>query len=270
MVAAMSEPAKTAPNTETTLYVALVTLAGIALVVVRAPALRFDNGLLFAVLVFGSIVLSTWKVPLPLIPGGATLSMSYFTDFVALLLLGPDEGMLVAAASGGAQSLLLSKGRPHLTRALFNASVLMIAAQLAWHASSPLGGFFSDSKLELLQATVAAAAVFFFVNTVLVAVAVALSRREPIVKTWYDHTSGPPWSPPVRYTSRCGPTVSTWAVLPNSSATSRKSRHSISRASRRWPAPSMPAIRQSITSGVVRTTSAAYRAGPWRWQRPPE
>jgi diguanylate cyclase (GGDEF)-like protein/putative nucleotidyltransferase with HDIG domain len=187
MVAAMSEPAKTAPNTETTLYVALVTLAGIALVVVRAPALRFDNGLLFAVLVFGSIVLSTWKVPLPLIPGGATLSMSYFTDFVALLLLGPDEGMLVAAASGGAQSLLLSKGRPHLTRALFNASVLMIAAQLAWHASSPLGGFFSDSKLELLQATVAAAAVFFFVNTVLVAVAVALSRREPIVKTWYDH-----------------------------------------------------------------------------------
>jgi diguanylate cyclase (GGDEF)-like protein/putative nucleotidyltransferase with HDIG domain len=183
----MSDSLRPAGNTETQLYATLVTAAGAALVVVRAPALRFDNALLFWVLIVGSMVLSTWKVPLPLIRGGATLSMSYFTDFVALLLLGPDEGMLVAAASGVAQCLLLSKGRPRVTQALFNAAVLMIATQLTWHAGSLVGGFFSDSKLVVLQATVVAATVFFVVNTALVAVAVALSRREPIGKTWYDH-----------------------------------------------------------------------------------
>src|SRR5262245_61252241 len=113
----MSESAKPSGNAETQLYATLVTAAGAALLVARAPELRFDNPLLFGVLVVGSVVLSTWKVPLPLIRGGATLSMSYFTDFVALLLLGPDEGMLVAVAGGGAQCLLLSKGRPYLSQA---------------------------------------------------------------------------------------------------------------------------------------------------------
>jgi hypothetical protein len=97
----MSQSSHASGNQATRLYAALVTVAGAALVIARAPQLRFDNPLLFGALTFASIVLSTWKVPL--IRGGATLSMSYFTDFVALLLLGPDEGMLVAAASGGAQ-----------------------------------------------------------------------------------------------------------------------------------------------------------------------
>jgi len=183
----MSHPSKAASNRSTQIYAALVTVAGAALVVVRAPELRFDNPLLFVLLLFGSIVLSTWKVPLPLIRGGATLSMSYFTDFIALLLLGPDQGMFVAAASGGAQCLLMSKGRPIISQALFNAAALMIATQLTWHAGSMLGGFYSDSNLVTLQATVGAAAVFFFVNTALVAIAVALSRGEPIATTWYDH-----------------------------------------------------------------------------------
>src|SRR5262245_36043517 len=140
-------------NTATHLYASAVTVAGLALVVARAPELRFDNPLLFLSLIVGSVVLSTWKVPLPLLRGGATLSMSYFTDFVALLLLGPDEAMLVAAASGGAQCLLLSRGRPNVSQALFNAAVLMIATQLTWHAGALLGGFYGDSKLVVLQAT---------------------------------------------------------------------------------------------------------------------
>jgi diguanylate cyclase (GGDEF)-like protein/putative nucleotidyltransferase with HDIG domain len=180
-------PSSSPENAATRLYATLVTLAGLGLVVARAPFLRFDNPLLFGSLVVGAIVLSTWKVPLPLVRGGATLSMSYFTDFVALVLLGTDQGMLVAAASGGAQCLLLSRGRPNVAQALFNAAALMIATQLTGAAADALGGFFTDSTLVLLQATVVAAAVFFFVNTGLVAVAVALSRREPIVKTWYDH-----------------------------------------------------------------------------------
>ena len=57
------------------------------------------------------MVLSAWKVQLPLARGNATLSMSYFTDFMALVLLGPDEAMLVAGASGGAQCVLVARGR---------------------------------------------------------------------------------------------------------------------------------------------------------------
>ena len=56
--------------------------------------------------------------------------MSYVTDFIALVLLGPDQGMLVAVVSGTAQCLLRSRGGPNAVQTLFNAAALMIAMQL--------------------------------------------------------------------------------------------------------------------------------------------
>src|SRR5262245_21337477 len=183
----MSHAQAKASAAATRLYATGVIVAGFVVLAVRSPQLRFEQMWLFLTLLAGSVVLSSWKVHLPLVGGRATLSMSYFTDFLALVLLGPDEGMLVAAASGVAQCLLLSRGRPVVSQTLFNAAALMIAMQLTGLVSSALGGFFMPSMLDVAQATVAAAGVFFFVNSGLVAAAIALSRGEPIVKTWYEN-----------------------------------------------------------------------------------
>src|SRR5262245_26451075 len=80
-------------------YVGLVVSAGAVLLGYGIPRAAFDQPLLFAVLLLGSMTTAVMKIHLPLSSGQATLSMSYFTDFLSLVLLGPNEAMLVAASS---------------------------------------------------------------------------------------------------------------------------------------------------------------------------
>ncbi|MGH9385527.1 MAG: HD domain-containing phosphohydrolase [Vicinamibacterales bacterium] len=172
----------------TRLYATLVIAAGASLLFLRLPAMRFDEPLAFWALLVGAVVLSASKVHLPLAHGNATLSMSYFTDFLALVLLGPDAGMLVSGATGATQCLIRTRGRPRVSQTLFSGAALIITMQVTGFVSGLIGGFHSTSSLlSTGLVMVGAAAAFFIVNTGLVATAVALSRREPIGKTWYDN-----------------------------------------------------------------------------------
>ena len=113
------------------------------------------------------------------------MSVSYTVDFASLLLLGPHETMLIAAASAWSQCTFRIKerepGPPHAvqhgvarhhgaagraapTRALGGTARARLAAR--W-AARPLVG---------------AATVYFLVNTLLVATAIALSTGQPIVR----------------------------------------------------------------------------------------
>jgi diguanylate cyclase (GGDEF)-like protein/putative nucleotidyltransferase with HDIG domain len=178
---------ETAPHA-TRIYAAFVICAGAALLFVRLPAVRFEQPLPFWSLLVGAVVISGSKVRLPLERGTATLSMSYFTDFLALLLVGPDLGMLIAGASGATQCLIMARGRPSVRRTCFSAAALVIAMQAAGLAARMLGAFSPDPPFfTLAQATAGAATVFFMVNSGLVAVAVSLSRHQRIARTWYDN-----------------------------------------------------------------------------------
>lgn len=169
------------------LYASVVIGIGAALLVARLPVLRVDQPLLFCALLAGSIVISASKIHLPVARGHATLSMSYFTDFLALMLLGSNEAMLVAGVSGAAQCLILSRNRPSTVQTLFSASALMVTMQVTVLATTAMGGFQLESTLRSLgPVTVGAAAVFFGVNSWLVAIAVALTRGAPLARTWYD------------------------------------------------------------------------------------
>ena len=173
--------------TATRVYGASVIAAGVALLVLRLPVTRFDQPALFIAVLALSMFISASKVHLPLARGNATLSMSYFTDFLALILLGPDLGMLVAGVSGATQCLLLSRGRPSARRTIFSTAALMIAMQLTALTTALLGGFGATaSVLELARVTMAGAMVFFAANSGLVATAVALSRHAPIWRTWHS------------------------------------------------------------------------------------
>src|SRR5688572_18807911 len=85
------------------IYVALVIAAGAALLLLRLPAATFEQPWLFLALFLLSSGSAALKVTLPLTTSGSTMSVSYAVDFASLLLIGPHETMLVAAASAFSQ-----------------------------------------------------------------------------------------------------------------------------------------------------------------------
>ena len=169
-------------------YVWLVIAVGLGTFVLRLPFINLKEPWLFAALLVGSIIISISKVHLPLAGGSATLSMSYFTDFITLVLMGQDAAMLVGCASGATQCLVATRNRASFRQTLFSVSALAITIQLAGLVATWAGGFGRDADLSRLsRTTVAAAMTFFFCNSWLVALAVALSRRDSVLRTWNEN-----------------------------------------------------------------------------------
>jgi diguanylate cyclase (GGDEF)-like protein/putative nucleotidyltransferase with HDIG domain len=113
--------------------------------------------------------------------------MSYFTDFMAIVLTGPDAAMLVAGASAATQCLVSAR-RSSARQTLFSVAALVLTVQAAGVASSLVGGFPLDQNLaHHARSAVVAAATFFLCNTWLVATAVALSRGENVLRTWNEN-----------------------------------------------------------------------------------
>ena len=163
-----------------------VIIAGAVLLAVRLPAMHFDEPLLFLALLAASIVISISKVSLPIVGGTATLSMSYFTDLLAVMLVGADQAMLVAGTSAMTQCYAHNRSRPPWYQSLFSAAVLVVAVQAVGVVTTALGGFHTTSPArELGTVTLAGAAALFIINSGLVAAVVAQTRRAPILVTWY-------------------------------------------------------------------------------------
>jgi diguanylate cyclase (GGDEF)-like protein/putative nucleotidyltransferase with HDIG domain len=175
-------------------YVTAVIAAGVALFAMRLGHATFDRPALFLALLVLSPLTAAMKVYLPLTNGGSTLSVSYAIDFAALLLLGPDETAIVAAAGAVSQCHLNVKEKNSLFKTLFSVCSLILTVQGAAYVFVRLGGRFSRMPFEELAAPlVAAATVYFLLNTWLVASAVALSSRQSIPRTWHNNFL---WSAP--------------------------------------------------------------------------
>ena len=124
-------------------YVGGVIGLGAALLVFYFPLQSFSQPgrlWLFVLLLFLSAITSIFKVNLPLTRSGSTMSVSYAVDFASLLLLGPNETMLVAAASAYSQCTFRIKERNPLHRTLFSMACLVITVQAAGAAYHLLGG----------------------------------------------------------------------------------------------------------------------------------
>src|SRR5471032_2817119 len=176
------------------LYVSGVIVIGLALLALCLPLATFKQPILFLALLLLSSISAALKVYLPLTTGGSTMSVSYAVDFASLLLLGPHETMLVAAGSAFSQCHLNSKEHNPLYRTLFSVASLVITVQGAGLAFHLLGGTTSAMPMTALaRPLVAAATVYFLLNTGLVATAIALSTRQPIHTTWHNNFL---WSAP--------------------------------------------------------------------------
>src|SRR6267142_4605357 len=171
------------------LYVMSVSVIGVALLVVKVPQATFQQPLLFAALLVLSSATAALKVHLPLTTSGSTMSVSYSVDFASLLLLGPHQTMLVAAGSAFSQCSLNRKEgqRNPLYRTLFSAASLVITVHVAGLAFHLFGGTPSHTPLTVARPLVAAATVYFLLNTGLVATAIALSTRTGLYTTWHNN-----------------------------------------------------------------------------------
>src|SRR5438876_8439148 len=121
------------------LFVGTVVGAGVAVILWFAPRTIVNPGLFVALLLLSSLA-SALKVSLPLATSGSTMSVSYAVDFAALLLLGANETMLVAAASAWSQCTFRARSRAAPYRTVFSMASLVVTVKAAGFVYSLLGG----------------------------------------------------------------------------------------------------------------------------------
>jgi diguanylate cyclase (GGDEF)-like protein/putative nucleotidyltransferase with HDIG domain len=176
------------------LFVGAVLAGGTVALVVFAPR-AIENPVLFAFLLVCSSLASALKVNLPLASSGSTMSVSYAVDFAALLLLGADQTMIVAAASAWSQCTFRTQARTATYRTLFSMASLVLTVKAAGWAFTLLGGTFAVpfTLLSITKPLVGAATTYFVFNTLLIATAIGLSTRQRIMRVWNENFL---WSAP--------------------------------------------------------------------------
>ncbi len=177
-------------------YVAGVIVGGAVALALSLRLPLHDPGM-FVLFLLLSTVAAGFKVTLPLAKGGSTLSASYPLDFAALLLFTPGETMLIAMASAWSQCTFMVKERNPLDRTLFSMASLALTVYSASVTYAALGGV--PGRIDLLALPiplVAAALVYFVVNSALIATAIALSTRQKPGEVWHDNFL---WSSPAYF-----------------------------------------------------------------------
>jgi diguanylate cyclase (GGDEF)-like protein/putative nucleotidyltransferase with HDIG domain len=173
-------------------YVSLVVFTGSVCLVRAATATGLEQPWLFAALLLMAFATSAAKIDLPLGRANkSNLSLSHAINFWALFALGPSEATCIAAISAWAQCTLRVKVRNPPHRTIFNVASLTTTVTVA---GIPLAWLNARADLaSLAQAAAVVAPLYFFLNSALVAGAIALSARLSMVRVWQRNFM---WSAP--------------------------------------------------------------------------
>jgi PAS domain S-box-containing protein len=150
-------------------------------VLVPRASLTPVTPLIFLILL--SSLTSAFKIHFP-IASGSNMSVSYVVDIAALILRGPHATMIVGAASGWSQTTLNSRSPNPVFRTLFNMSILILTVQAAGQVYQRLGGRPDAEASALIMPLVGMALTYFFVNTVPIAIAIALTTNQSAWRIW--------------------------------------------------------------------------------------
>jgi hypothetical protein len=166
------------------LYVTAVVGTAAIILCALTPGIRFEHPWLFAALFVLSCASAAMKISLPLTTDVSTqnvssMSVSYAVDFVALMVLGLDQTLIIAAAGAFSQSAWKNTTRRPLHRTLFSVATLVITVTGAGLAFNLLSVPGDHAVTAVAQPLVGAAAVYFLLNSGLIAVAIALTSRKP-------------------------------------------------------------------------------------------
>ncbi len=169
------------------IYVYAVIVLGTVVMASALSSLQFSEPGLFAALLVLSVVSSALKVDMPLGAGTSCISLSYVVDFTALLLLGPGPTMLIAVTSGWSQCTLRMHERNPVHKTLFSMATLAVSVAAAGATYTWLGGTYGRLPAAPLQPLMAAAMIYFLVNSLAVAAAFALSSSRGVFRLWHDN-----------------------------------------------------------------------------------
>src|SRR2546427_3897380 len=169
------------------LYVASMIAAGTCVFAASFPRAYPRPGL-FAVLLVTGCLTSIWKVNLPIAPSsGSTLSVSYAADLTALLLLGPQQAMVIAVVGVLAQCTLNIRHPYPVYRTVFSMAAEAITIVATGAVYGWLGGWSGPLVISAIaKPLVGAIATYFVFNTGLVAGAIALSTGRSAWRVRYD------------------------------------------------------------------------------------
>ena len=175
------------------LYVGAIAVLGAGALFAATQALRLDDWLLTATLLLLAAVTSTAKIELPLGRSQSTLSLSHAVNFWALLALGGPPAVCIGAVSATTQCTLRANEANPLHRVIFSvasltATVWLTGLQVDWLLAGD-----RSSVAGLVRAAAIVAPIYFFLNTGLVAGAVALSTHQPVAQVWHRNFL---WSAP--------------------------------------------------------------------------
>ena len=165
-------------------YVVAVIVAGIGSLIAATLQFHPSNARLFAMLLGLAVAASAAKIELPLGRGQSNLSFSHAVNFWALFSLGLAPTAVIAAASAWAQCTLRAGTRNPPHRVVFSIASLIVTVSIAGLPLTLLTGGDPSSAAALARAAAIAAPLYFFVNTALVAAAIALSTRQPATAIW--------------------------------------------------------------------------------------
>jgi diguanylate cyclase (GGDEF)-like protein/putative nucleotidyltransferase with HDIG domain len=174
-------------------YVAAVVAAGAASLVAAALHVNLEHAGLFAILAGLAVATSAAKIELPLGRSHSNLSLSHAVNFWALFALGPSDAVCIATVGAWAQCTLRAGARNPLHRIVFSIASLITTA---WLAAVPLPfilGAGIPTLASLVRAAALVAPLYFFINTGLVAGAIATSTRQPWTRVWHRNFM---WSAP--------------------------------------------------------------------------
>ena len=192
------------------IYVGAIIAVGAVLFGVFLPINVAARPVLFLTLLLLSSITSVFKVNLPLARRSSTMSVSYAVDFASLLLLGPNETMVVAAASAFSQCTFRIKERNPIHRTLFSMACLVVTVQAAGLVYQWMGGHPGViNTLEIAKPLLGAATAYFVFNTVTVATAIALSTKLPLMTVWYENFL---WSAPSYFVGAAAAAGGAWLM----------------------------------------------------------
>ncbi|MBI4263874.1 MAG: response regulator [Acidobacteria bacterium] len=196
LIARGSEPPSR--TVATALYVGGIIAVGGALLAALAPRTYPSPGLALALLC-AAIVLSIYKLRLPLANGVSTLTLTCVVDFVALLMSGVDLAMVLAAAGVLVQCTVRVRRSQPLYKTAFSIASVAIAVQATGWVWRALGGSIEQPGFnETVVPLSAAALTYFVVQTVLVAGAISLTSASSLPRSWHREFL---WSAPSYFVS---------------------------------------------------------------------
>jgi putative nucleotidyltransferase with HDIG domain len=178
------------PSTTLPRYVAVVAVCGIIAICHAVATLYYHPiGWRWTLLALLTLVSGSATVRLPSLP--ATISISETFVFTSVLLFGPSAGTLTVALDAFVISVwLASRGHPFY-RLVFNITALPLALWLAAHIfylvwdTAPLHSVKQSVEItSLLPPLALFTAVYFLLNSWMIAVAIALERHVSPLQVW--------------------------------------------------------------------------------------